>query len=454
MALDLLIRGGLVAGGIEPSPFGRGQGKGQDIGIAEGKFVELADEITAPAKQVIDATGLWVLPGVIDSHVHFNEPGRTHWEGIATGSAALAAGGGVCFFDMPLNSSPPTLDAASFNAKLAACQANSVTDFALWGGLTPANLDSLEELADCGVIGFKAFMCNSGIDDFLACDDDSLLRGMQTAAKLGLPVAVHAESDAMTAALTQAARAAGKSSPRDYLNTRPVAAEMDAIHRVLRFARETGCEIHIVHVSHPQSVGLLRSFAQKFVVDATCETCPHYFLLTEDDVLSQGAAAKCSPPLRPRADRDALLAALNEGLIDTVGSDHSPAPPEMKTSDNFFEVWGGISGVQMTLRAMITADIAPHRIAALVATNVARRFNLPTKGRIQVGYDADLVLVDPIAVATLSRDQLLDRHKFSPYLGRSFRGQIRQTLLRGQPIYDAGQVRNQKSGRLIRPKLA
>ena len=215
MALDCVIKGAQVvlASGVEPLC----------IGIEGDRIAAAAPEITEQARETIDARGLHIFPGVLDAHVHFNDPGRDSWEGVPTGSAALAAGGGTLFIDMPLNSSPPTLDAASFDRKLAACTGRARCDFALWGGLTPDNLGQLEALAERGVVGFKAFMSSSGIDDFRACDDDSLYRGMRIAASLGLPVAVHAENNGMTAALSALARGAGRTSVLDYLDSRPIA---------------------------------------------------------------------------------------------------------------------------------------------------------------------------------------------------------------------------------------
>ena len=445
MPLDLLITGGEV---VTPAGVSK-----LDLGIAGGQIVELAPEISTPAKERLDAAGKQLFPATIDSHVHFNDPGRAHWEGIATGSAALAAGGGGLFFDMPLNSSPPTLDRASFELKLASARANSITDFALWGGITPRNLDRIGELAECGVIGFKAFMSNSGIDDFLACDDQSLLEGMAAAAALNLPVAVHAESDAITSALTARQLAAGKTSPRDYLDSRPVIAELEAIQRVLLFAKMTGCRIHVVHISTRHGIELLRQYSKEFEVDASCETCPHYLLLNEDDVINQGAATKCAPPLRSKHESADLLAALNEGLIDTVGSDHSPAPADMKTSSNFFEVWGGISGVQVTLRSLLTLGVPAPRIAAVIAANVAARFRLPNKGQLGVGYDADIAVIEPVIKSHLTQAELLDRHKLSPYVGREFRGRIERTLLRGRAIFADGKLVEPRAGQLVKPLL-
>ncbi|MCX7782196.1 MAG: amidohydrolase family protein, partial [Meiothermus sp.] len=235
--LDLIVRGGTLV-----TPEGVQQA---DLGVQDGLIVQIAPEIAEPARQEISARGRHVLPGGVDVHVHFNEPGQAHWEGIETGSAALAVGGGTVFFDMPLNSLPCTLDAAAFDQKLSAMRAASCTDFAMWGGLTPTNLERLPELAERGVIGFKAFMCNSGLPEFPACDDATLYEGMRTAARLGLPVAVHAESEALTAHLSRTMRARGQSW-REYVASRPVFAELEAIGRALILAQETGCKLHIV----------------------------------------------------------------------------------------------------------------------------------------------------------------------------------------------------------------
>lgn len=444
MALDLMIRSALVAGASGPVPL--------CIGIRDGSIVALAPEISENAKETIDARGLHAFPGVIDAHVHFNEPGRADWEGIATGSAALAAGGGTCFIDMPLNSSPPTLDAPSFALKLAACRGAARTDFALWGGLTPDNLDQLEALAECGVVGFKAFMSSSGIDDFRSCDDESLYRGMRIAARLGLPVAVHAENEGMTHARAEMARAAGRTSVRDYLDSRPVLAEAEAISRALLFAEETGCALHIVHTSSSRGVELVRQAADTGQCNVTCETCPHYLLLSEEDVERLGAAAKCAPPLRSDDERENLLAEVAAGRVDTIGSDHSPSPPEHGgASPDFFSVWGGISGIQTTLRALLTLGLSPSLIARLLSSNVADRFRLPGKGGIRVGADADLALVDLSRASVLEAGELLDRHHLSPYIGRTLKGAVRRTLVRGRTVALDGAMVGEPLGRFLRP---
>jgi allantoinase len=444
MTFDLLIRNGQVVGSDAVTQ--------ASIGITDGKIVETGD-LTGDAREEIDATDLHIFPGVIDPHVHFNEPGRTDWEGLDTGSAALAAGGGTCFFDMPLNSSPPTLDGPSFDLKRAAAEASSRTDFALWGGLTPNNLDKLEELAARGVIGFKAFMSSSGIDDFERADDDTLREGMKIAAKVGLLVAVHAESEEITSTLTEEIESKGPPFTwNDYLVTRPIAAELEAIQRAIAIAAETGCKLHIVHVSSAEGAELVRQAAGGGVADVTCETCPHYLALTIHDLEGLGAAAKCAPPLRSPGDVSDLWQALSDGKISFVGSDHSPSPGSMKTGENPFSIWGGIAGVQSTLSILLSRGhrLSLPRIAGLLSTGAATRFGMTGKGKIAVGFDADLALVDVEGHYELTREMLLDRHKLSPYVGRTFQGIVNRTLVRGQTVFQDGHAESDFRGRLMK----
>ncbi|HEY7091475.1 MAG TPA: allantoinase AllB [Tepidisphaeraceae bacterium] len=453
---DLIIAGGAVVRSITPSPGTPGEGWGggvvqADIAITDGKIVEVAPSIAGSARERIEAGNLVVFPGLIDSHVHFNQPGRTDWEGIATGSSALAAGGGTCFFDMPLNSSPPVLDGAAFDAKKRAAERSSVTDFGLWGGLTPINLDRMEELAARGVVGFKAFMCPSGIDDFPYADLKTLEHGMRTASKLGLPVAVHAENPQLLE--ESRAKATGKSWA-DYLNSRPVLCEAQAVGMACACAKLTGCSLHVVHVSSPLVLDII-AWERAHGTDVTCETCPHYFLLHDEDVPRIGARAKCAPPLRSSEESRLLAARLRE-QIDFVASDHSPAPPSMKTGDDAFAIWGGIAGVQSTLASLLSFENASAltrtRIAALIAGNAARRYKITHKAKIEVGFDADLTLVDPDTKYTLTREMLLDRHKLSPYVGRTFRGVIHRTIVRGTTVFQNGKIVSPPIGRLVKPQ--
>ena len=448
---DLIIRNGTLV--TPEATFGA------DVAIAGGQIAELAPSLEGTSRSELDASGLHVFPGVIDAHLHFNEPGRTEWEGFATGSTSLAAGGTTTYFDMPLNSHPPTVDAAAFDLKCEAARASSLVDFGLWGGLVPGNTGNMEELAARGVVGFKAFMSNSGIEDFQASDDLTLYEGMREAAQLGCMVAVHAENDSLTSLLAMRAVAEGRTGVLDYLRSRPIVAELEAIERAILYAADTGCSLHIVHVSTGRGVSMVAE-ARARGIDVSCETCPHYLTLTEEDVQRLGAVAKCAPPLRARQEQDELWSHIAAGTLPMVASDHSPAPASMKESDNFFIVWGGISGCQSLLQLLLTEghsrrEVPLTTIASLTAGYVARRFGVaPRKGRIEVGADADLALIDLGSSHVLEADDLLYRHKHSPYVGRTLRGRVVRTLVRGITVWLDGKVVSGPVGRLVTPRRA
>jgi allantoinase len=447
--LDLIVRGGNV---VTPEGIARA-----DLGILDGRFIRMAPQIAEAAATTIDATDKYIFPGIIDAHVHFNEPGRAEWEGIATGSAALAAGGGTAFFDMPLNSEPPVLEAARLREKRVLAEEKSCVDFALWGGLTPSNLDRLAALRDAGAIGLKAFMSNSGIESFPHVTAAVLREGMKRAAKLGLIVAVHAEDDALVAKFTAEQKRLGHTDARAWLQSRPVEVEREAIRVALELAGETGCALHVVHVSSPEGVALIDD-ARAQRVDVTAETCPHYLLLNDKDVARIGALAKCAPPIRDEKRRKALWGDLRGGRIHTVGSDHSPAPEEMKMAANFFEIWGGIGGVQHGCQLLLSecADTAAAdlpRLAAMLARNVARRFRLAHKGVIAEGFDADFCVVSFGPGRKIEADELWTRHRISPYVGRKNRTVITDTYVRGNAVYANGRLVNlPQPGRFLRPE--
>jgi allantoinase len=445
---DLLIRNGTL---VTETAVMRA-----DLAIADEHIVMIAPEIADASRAEIDASGLHIFPGLIDAHVHFNEPGRTDWEGFVSGSRALAAGGITSYCEMPLNAHPPTVDGSSFDLKCAAAEGASLVDFALWGGLVPGNVEQMDELAARGVIGFKAFMSNSGINDFASVDDLTLFEGMQRAEQLDRLVAVHAENDHITGLLARRAIAAGQTGIRDYLNSRPVIAELEAIARAILLAEETGCALHIVHVSTGRGVSMVAA-ARERGVDVSCETCPHYLVLTEDDMEQLGAIAKCAPPLRARDEQAALWQQLRTGTLPMVASDHSPAPADMKTDQNFFKVWGGISGCQSTLPLLLTEgyasrDVPLTTIAAITSGYIARRFRLPGKGRIEVGAEADLTMVDLQHEWVLQSADLLYRHQHSPYIGKPMRGRIERTLVRGTTVMHNGAVVSKPIARLLRPQ--
>jgi len=443
---DLVIRNGTVV-----TPHGSIR---TDIAIEGEAIRAVGTELPAASKE-IDAAGLTIFPGMIDVHVHFNEPGHTEWEGAATGSRALAASGGTVFFDMPLNSIPCTVNAREFDRKRAALEAAAITDFALWGGLIPGNVSEMEELADRGVVGFKAFLCHSGLDEFPRVDDLTLLDGLREAARLGLPVALHAENHELIAALSQRMMAQGRRSIRDFLDSRPVVAEIEAIQRATLFAGETGAKLHVIHVSSGRGVAIAAE-ARARGVDVSIETCPHYLFFTDEDVERLGAVAKCAPPIRDANEQEKLWTELLQGTVDIVASDHSPSSPDRKAGD-FWRAWGGIAGVQSTLpvlleRAYHQRGLPLERIASLVASEPARRFKIARRGGIAAGAVADLALVDVSGRFVLERDGLLQRHALSPYAGCSFRGIVKQTIRRGETIFVDAKAMVRSGGQLVRPQ--
>jgi allantoinase len=411
------------------------------LGIEAGKIVSLEPEIISPSKAEQNFLELFAVPAVVDAHVHFNQPGHEDWEGIQTGSSALAVGGGTVFIDMPLNSIPVTTTKVALEAKLECLAQKSLTDYAVWGGLTPDSLPHLEALAAGGVIGFKAFMSGSGLAEFERSDEETLFKGMQIAAALGLPVAVHAESERITSALSQAARQQGKTGIRDYLDSRPIEAELEAIKNALEIASQTNCALHIVHISSAAGVELVTE-AKANGVNVTAETCPHYLWFTASDLERLGAVLKCAPPVRSAFELEKLWGVFEQ--IDILGSDHSPAPPSLKTDLDFFKIWGGISGVQSTLEVMMTAvqarGVPLTTLDQKLSANPAKRFGLQNKGRLEIGFDADLALVQMDSRYTLEKTDLHYRHAQSPYLGTTLTARVQHTLLRGQTIWDGQQI--------------
>ncbi|MFM8365570.1 MAG: allantoinase AllB, partial [Verrucomicrobiota bacterium] len=373
-----------------------------DLVIHNGRIAEVSTKWTGEAREEIDAAEFLVMPGFIDAHVHLNEPGRTDWEGLETGTSALAAGGVTAFCDMPLNSSPPVLNAAELERKRALAQKKSRIDFGLWGGLTPDNVDQIDELAKAGAIAIKAFLCESGLDDYRATDRETLRRGAEACARHGVILGTHAESPEELARI----RSITPTGPtwRDYVASRPESVEVEAIRMALEVAAETGCKLHVVHVTAPEAVLLIRD-ARLRGVDATCETCPHYLVLDETAMERSGPLAKCAPPLRPKSTVETLWQLLAEGHIHTIGSDHSPSPPEMKTGTDFSKLWGGIAGCQhampLFLQAALQRGFPLEQIARLTSASTAERFRMARKGSLEAGFDADLVLlrqVEPVPI--------------------------------------------------------
>jgi allantoinase len=382
---------------------------------------------------------------VVDAHVHFNEPGRTEWEGFAAGTAGAAAGGTTTVCDMPLNSLPPTLDGAAFESKRAALERDAIVDVALWGGATHADAP-LEELRAAGAVGVKVFMSDSGVVEFPALDDAALSAILRRAGRLGLLVAVHAEDQNVLAAAAAPRDSAGALAWRA---SRPIEAEVRAVRRVLSLARDSGARVHVVHASCAAAVDEVVA-ARRAGVDATVETCPHYLVFDDAEIVRHDVLLKCAPPIRDDAERDRLWDRVRRGDIDLIASDHSPSSAALKSGD-IWSAWGGVSGVQSLLPAMLTDAV--HRrgmslpsLARLLSLAPARRLGLaPRKGSIGIGADADLALIDLDREWVLPPSGLRARSGLSPYVGRTFRGAIVRTLVRGAAP---------RRGMLIRPRAA
>jgi allantoinase len=407
-----------------------------DLVVHNGRISEVAAQWNGEAREEIDATDFLVLPGFIDAHVHLNEPGRADWEGLETGTNALAAGGVTAFCDMPLNSSPPVLNVAELERKRALAQKKSRIDFGLWGGLTPDNADRVDELAEAGAIAIKAFLCDSGLDDYRATDRETLRRGAVACARHGIILGTHAENPEELARI----RAITPVGPtwREYVASRPESVEVEAVRMALEVAAETGCKLHVVHVTAPEAVLLIRD-ARLRGVDATCETCPHYLVLDETAMERSGPVAKCAPPLRPKSTVEKLWQLLDEGHIHTIGSDHSPSPPEMKTGSDFSKLWGGIAGCQHAMPLFVQAALQRgfplDKIARLTSTATAERFGIARKGALEAGFDADLVFLRQVEPAPIRAEDLFTRHKITPYVGLPLGWEVHSTLLRGRLVH-------------------
>jgi len=447
---ELLIKNGLV--------FTEEGFREVTIKIIDGKIVSLVESEAGPlietAENIIDASGCLVVPGFIDAHVHFNDPGRTDWEGIETGSRAAAMGGTTTIFDMPLNCSPSTISLQNLTDKREYLTSLSHIDYALWGGMTGTNLNNRQELAQMseGVIAWKSFMSESGIDDFQYLSPTELKQAMLAAKDHGKVLALHAEWEKDIARLI----AFNKQHPwlnerSSYLASRPISAEEKAVSYALELAAKYGTALHFVHISSPKVVRLIEK-AKKSGVNVTVETCPHYLIFDEEDFLREGALLKCAPPLRPRQEVEGLWECLADGMIDTIGSDHSPCLFSMKATDSIWDAWGGIQGVQFTWLAMVDEalkrGVPLKQIFPLGTSNVADRFGIEErKGRISPGLDADLVFFCLDETTVAEKESFGFRNAFSPYEGRVFSTKVKKTMLRGRVIYDDQKgVTNEKMG--------
>jgi allantoinase len=387
-----------------------------------------------------------LLPGLVDSHVHINEPGRTDWEGFSTATRAAASGGVTTLVDMPLNCVPETLDVAALAAKRAAAQGQAWVDWAAWGGVVRGNAEALQPLIRAGVAGFKCFLIHSGIDGFKWVDESDLRIALEKLRGAGLPLLAHAEvaGPVGTATATLEAHGTNWRKYSTYLSSRPDEAEVEAIALLIRLAEEFATPIHIVHLSTARALPAL-SEARSRGLPITVETCVQYLSFAAEEIADGATEFKCAPPIRSAENREILWRALEGGLIDMVVTDHSPCPPEMKRREEgrWDLAWGGIASLGLALPVMWTAmrqrGIEIERIGKWMAAVPARLAGLAgRKGVLMPGADADFAVFDPDAEWTVTPDDLHFRHKLSPYLGTKLRGRVRETWLRGERIYSDG----------------
>ena len=413
------------------------------IHIERGRIERVGDvDDPASAEDVVDAGDLVVMPGLVDTHVHVNEPGRTDWEGFETATRAAAAGGVTTLLDMPLNSNPATTSVAALHEKAHAARGKTWVDVGFIGGVVPGNAPALGDLARAGVRAFKCFLVPSGVPEFQHVTQPDLREALPILAELGLPLMVHAELPEVIEAATLEATAGDPLKYATYLASRPPAAEHEAVALVIELAEITGARVHIVHVSSAQTAHMVRS-ARARGVRISAETCPHYLWFAADEVPDGATEYKCAPPIRHGDDRDGLWSALTSGAIQMIASDHSPCPPILKRRDvgDFFVAWGGIASLQLGSSVVWTAmrerGLPIERLVEWMSAAPAALAGLEgRKGAIASGYDADLVLFDPDGTLEVREDMLLHRHALTPYFGAALRGTVEATYVRGTRAFD------------------
>jgi allantoinase len=425
--------------------------------VQDGRILDVVPPNQIPAQiPVTDFGESAILPGLVDSHVHINEPGRTEWEGFRTATRAAAAGGYTLLVDMPLNCLPPTTTVAALEAKRKAASGQCQVDWMAWGGVVSDNQQDIESLAAAGVSGFKCFLIHPGIDGFTMVTEQELRAALPHVARTALPLLVHAELPGPVDAATLRLADADWSKYATYLQSRPDEAELSAIQLMISLCREFHFRLHIVHLATSRALEMLRA-AKSEGLPVSVETCPHYLHFSSDKIPDGQTLFKCAPPIRSRENCEKLWQGLREGVIDLVATDHSPCPPEMKrlSERNFRTAWGGIASLSLALPVMWTeASSRGFTLANIVrwmAEGPARLAGCEThKRRIAKDFDADFVVFDPEAEFTVTEAHLHYRHRVSPYLGEKLRGVVKATYLRGNCVFAKGQFPGEPGGRELR----
>ena len=426
------------------------------VHISAGRIAAVREWDNAPAGVPLHDVGqLVVMPGIVDAHVHVNEPGRTEWEGFETATRAAATGGITTIVDMPLNSIPPTTTLAGLEAKLSAALGQCSVDVAFWGGVVPGNTSELAPLVERGVRGFKCFLIHSGVEEFPHVGESDLRIAMPEIARLGSVLLVHAELPGPVDAAAEELSGSDPCLYETFLSSRPAAAENQAIAMMIRLCRETQCAVHIVHLSSAEALPLLRA-AKAEGLPITVETCPHYLTFAAEEIADGATHFKCCPPVRGRENRDRLWEAIADGTIDMVVSDHSPCTPALKLreSGNFMDAWGGISALQFGLAVMWTNFRSRrsriNELSRLMSEFPAQLAGLHSrKGKLAAGYDADIIVWDPDEEFVVDPTMIAHRHKLTPYDGMRLFGKIDSTYVRGQKVYSDGQTGSETLGSLI-----
>ena len=402
---------------------------------------------------ILNVGDLIVMPGIIDIHVHVNEPGRTDWEGFDTATQAAAAGGITSIIDMPLNASPVSTTLQAFNEKLSASENKLNVNVGFYGGIVPGNFSDIDELIQAGVYGFKAFLTHSGIDEFPNVAEADLNEVMPVLAKHNIPLLVHCElSDDKHGEELNA-------DPRSYsayLKSRPKTWEDEAVKLMINLCRKHDCAVHIVHVSSSTALTLIED-AKKENLKITAETCPQYLLFNAEDIPNGSTIHKCAPPIREKENNQQLKNALQTGILDLIATDHSPAPPSLKEikSGDFKEAWGGIAGLQFLLSASYTAlknQLPIESYIPLITSRPAKVLNIERKGLIRQGYDADLTIWNPSEDFIIKESDIFHKHKISPYVSKELSGKVHQTYVNGELVFDKGIITNKNKGKWLLKK--